>query len=101
MFSRISTLLYANSHNIQMTQVQINNKKANLFADQSSSSRVDRIKTNAMNTVQNTYQSGYYHKNNVEKNSVNDALTRVRAGGANVPKKVTAKNLPTGSFSIY
>ena len=93
MFSRISTILYATSHNIQMTPLQINNKKANLFSDQSSSSRVDKLRNNSMNTVKNTYENGYYHKNTVEKNTVKDALTRVRAGGATVPKKVTGKNV--------
>ena len=93
MFSRISTLLYATSHNVNMTPIQTHNKKANLFSDQSSSSRVDRLKNNSMNTVKNTYENGYYHKNTVEKNTVNDALTRVRAGGATVPKKVTGKNV--------
>lgn len=93
MFSRISTIMYATSHNIPMTQVQINNKKANLFSDQSASSRVHKAKCDAINTVENSYQNGYYHKNTTERNSVNDALTRVRAGGATVPKKVTGKYL--------
>uniref|UniRef100_A0A6C0DPZ3 Uncharacterized protein n=1 Tax=viral metagenome TaxID=1070528 RepID=A0A6C0DPZ3_9ZZZZ len=91
MFSRTSTILYATTQNLGMNLVQLNNKKANLFSDQSSSSRIDKQRYDAINNVKKSYPQGYYHKNTTEKNSVTDALARVRGGGATVPKKVTGK----------
>ena len=58
-----------------------------IFADQSSAGRLRRLRTNttAKKNVKET--AGYPVKNTTEKNSVNDALTRVRGGGAVVPRK--------------
>lgn len=57
----------------------------------SQSGRIAALKNSTINTVRTTYGggSGIYVKNETEKNSVNDALRRVRAGGYVVPPKVT------------
>jgi hypothetical protein len=62
-------------------------KKSNLFSDQTSSSRIERIKHEAINKTKLTYDSGFRHKNNTEKNSNIDALARVRGGGYVTPQK--------------
>lgn len=98
MFSRMSTLLYNNNAVYPDDVVNLHIKKSNLFSDQSSSSRVEKVKQNTMNTVLDSYDTRYYEKNNTEKNTVNDAVTRVRAGGSTVPKKTTHKYL---SKKIY
>jgi len=64
-------------------------KKTPLFAGQDYSARLKRINNNTNNRIVSTYENGYYLKNTHETNSVNNALRRARAGGANVPKKIT------------
>lgn len=64
------------------------NKKSNLFGgDQSSSARLRALKNGTKDTVKQSY-GGYYEKNETEKNSINNALSRVRGGGSIVPQKV-------------
>jgi hypothetical protein len=63
------------------------NKKSSLFGDQSSSSRVQRLKDEAINKV----KSAETTKDNREKNSEIEALARVRGGGYIVPPKVKQK----------
>jgi hypothetical protein len=60
-------------------------RKNSIYADHTSDARVARLRKNALNKY-NLYYPGY--KTNSEKNSVADAITRVRAGGATVPPKV-------------
>lgn len=93
MFSRMSTLLHYNQSVYPEDDVEINIKKSNLYSDQSSSSRVDKIKKNTINTILDSYDTRYRVKDNTELNTVNNAITRVRAGGSSVPKKVTQKYL--------
>ena len=62
--------------------------KCNLFSDQSSSSRVNKLKRDAINLSASFPNSGLLHKNNTEHNSVINALSRVRGGGYVVPSKV-------------
>ena len=64
-------------------------KKKNLFGDQSSSSRIERLRNDALNKVKTTYPGGWNQKNSTEKNTVIDAISRVRGGGYVVPPKVT------------
>jgi hypothetical protein len=68
------------------------NKKSNLFSNQSSSSRIERIKKESINSVKQTYIGGFHQKNNVDKNVVSNALSRIRATGYVVQEKVTHKN---------
>ena len=62
--------------------------KSTLFGDQSSSSRVERLKNEALLSYKLSQPKSGPVKNETEKNSRNDALTRVRAGGY-VPPAVT------------
>lgn len=59
----------------------------------SQSGRIAALKNATINSVRNTYGggTGVYTKNETEKNSVNDAIRRVRAGGYIVPPKITDK----------
>jgi hypothetical protein len=69
-----------------------NIKKQNLYGDQSASSRTRLLQQTALNKVDLSY-GGYPVKNTTEKNSVIDALARVRGGGAVAPaKKGALKN---------
>jgi len=70
-----------------------NIKKKNLYGDQSASSRTRLLQQTALNKVDSSYKGGYPVKNTTEKNSVIDALARVRGGGAVAPaKKGALKN---------
>ena len=60
--------------------------KSTLFGDQSSSSRVERLKNNALREYKLSQPKSGPVKNETERNSRNDALTRVRAGGYMPPK---------------
>jgi hypothetical protein len=65
------------------------NKKISLFSDQSSSSRIDKIKQEAL-------QSGkkdYVEKNNTDTNVGIKALAKLRGSGYVVPPKVYLKNI--------
>jgi hypothetical protein len=64
-------------------------KKSNLFSDQSSSSRVDKLKRAAISESALVHNSGILNKNNIDQNSRTNALSRVRGGGYSVPPKVT------------
>lgn len=63
----------------------MSDKKKGVFANQGSLSRTERIRNDAINKVQNSYDANYYHKNTTEKNTVNGAICRVRGGGAVAP----------------
>jgi hypothetical protein len=79
--------------------VHINNTHVNksaVFGDQSGSSRIERMRWNAIQQVKKSHPGGYPQKNTKETNSVHSALTRVRAGGSVVPAKVT--NRTTGKY---
>ena len=65
------------------------NKNVNLFGNQSGSSRIERIKQDAINKVKSSYPNGYFVKNETESNSRMTALSRVRGSGYIIPKKVT------------
>ena len=69
--------------------------------DRSASSRIERIKKQALENVKTSYPQSGYVKNETEKNSRRDALARVRGGGAVVPPKVRYKNIvePTPKFA--
>ena len=69
-------------------------KKKFLYGDRSASSRIRRSKNTAQATVWKTYPVGFFQKNAVERNTVIEAVARVRAGGATVPPKVTGKRPP-------
>ena len=69
-------------------------KKKFVYGDRSASSRIRCTKNTAQETVWKTYPAGVFQKNAVELNSVNDAIARVRAGGATVPPKVTGYRPP-------
>jgi hypothetical protein len=72
--------------NIEIARI----KKSPLFSGQDYSAVLRRLNTNTTKIeVPMSWPSGYYIKNETENNSRNTALRRVRAGGANVPKKVT------------
>ena len=62
------------------------NKKSNLFGDQSASTRLREVSDGTKQTVRQSY-GGFYVKNETQKNSINSALSRVRAGGSVVPMK--------------
>lgn len=64
-------------------------KNQSVFQDQTSSSRVARIKANALQSFKLSQPKSGPVKNEKEVNSRNDALTRVRAGGYMVPSNVT------------
>jgi hypothetical protein len=64
------------------------NKKSNLFHDQSSSSRIERIKQNTLDTIKLSNPQNL--KNNTDKNSTFNALARVRNGGYIVPPKISS-----------
>lgn len=65
-------------------------KKSPLFSGQYYDAVLRRLNTNTTKiAVPNSWANGYYVKNEMEENSRNAALRRARAGGANVPKKVT------------
>lgn len=64
-------------------------KNESTFHDQSSSSRVARIKANALQSFKLSQPPSGPVKNEKEVNSRNNALTRTRAGGYMVPKKVS------------
>ena len=66
--------------------------KGNLFRDQSSSSRVERLKQAAMAKVKASHPKSGFVKFEHEKNTRLDALTRVRSGGAVVPQQVRHTN---------
>ena len=66
--------------------------KGNLFRDQSSSSRVERLKQSAMAKVKASHPKSGFVKFEHDKNSRLDALTRVRSGGAVVPQQVRHSN---------
>ena len=72
--------------NIEIARI----KKSPLFSGQNYSAFLRRLNTNTTKiAVPNSWPAGYYIKNETENNSRNAALRRARAGGANVPKKVT------------
>ena len=65
-------------------------KKSPLFSGQNYDAVLRRMNTNTTKIeVPMSWANGYYVKNETENNSRNAALRRTRAGGANVPKKVT------------
>lgn len=65
-------------------------KKSTLFSGQQYSDVLRRRNYNTTKIeVPQSWSAGYYIKGEREQNSRNEALRRVRAGGANVPKKVT------------
>jgi hypothetical protein len=68
-----------------MGTVQSMNKSA-VFGDQSSSSRVDQLRNQALNAYKLSQPKSGPVKNEKEKNSRLDAITRVRAGGYVPPK---------------
>jgi hypothetical protein len=61
--------------------------------DRSASSRIERIKKQALQNVKISYPTSGHVKNETEKNSRIDALARVRGGGAVVPPKCRFKNI--------
>ena len=62
-------------------QVIANQSKGNIFCDQSAGSRLDRLKQKAMiNYSKSQPRNGIIVKKD-DKRSINEALTRVRAGG--------------------
>lgn len=65
--------------------------KGNVFCDQSSNGRLQRIKEQAKNTTNQSYTNGYYIKDTKETTTVQNAITRVRGGGYVVPNKVRNK----------
>ena len=72
--------------NIEIARV----KKSTLFSGQHYSTVLrQRNYDTTKVAVPNSWPAGYYIKNETENNSRNAALRRARAGGANVPKKVT------------
>jgi hypothetical protein len=80
-FTNTSTLIHT-----QITPTSFN--KSNLFLDQTPSSRVAKLKSQALQAEKHAYaKTGYPVKNETERNSRIDALTRVRAGGYVVPPK--------------
>jgi len=62
-------------------------RKKYQFTNTSQSGRIAKLKTSTLDAVKKTYGggTGVYVKNEKEKNSVIDAITRVRAGGYVVP----------------
>ena len=65
-------------------------KKSPLFSGQFYDAVLRRMNINTTKIeVPMSWANGYYVKNEQENNSRNAALRRARAGGANVPKKVT------------
>jgi Concanavalin A-like lectin/glucanases superfamily len=75
-------------------------KKSPLFSGQNYSAFLRRLNTNTTKIeVPMSWANGYYIKNETENNSRNAALRRVRAGGANVPKKVTKVSTNQQIFS--
>lgn len=65
--------------------------KSAIFGNQSASGRLYNLKTNTKNTTDSLLlhvkDEKDKKKDTTEKNSVNDALTRVRGGGYVVPPK--------------
>lgn len=76
---------YPSNINIDIARI----KKSPLFSGQFYSAVLRRINSNTKIEVGQTWANSYYVKNEQEQNSRNQALRRARAGGANVPKKVT------------
>lgn len=68
---------------------EMSTKNQSVFQDQTSSSRVARIKANALESFKLSQPKSGPVKNEKEVNSRNNALTRVRAGGFMVPANVT------------
>jgi len=82
--------------NIEIARI----KKSPLFSGQNYSAVLRRLNTNTTKIeVPNSWPAGYYIKNETENNSRNAALRRARAGGANVPKKVTKVSTNQQIFS--
>ena len=81
------TFLFANGTSSKdgMGTLSTMNKSA-IFGDQSSSSRVEQLKHQALNAYKLSQPKSGPVKNETEKNSRLDAITRVRAGGY-VPNK--------------
>lgn len=67
------------------------NKKTNIYSDQSSSSRIDKIKKEVLNSMK--IKENVVTKQNNDRNPEIDALSRVRGGGYVVPQKITQKNV--------
>lgn len=65
-------------------------RKKYQFTNTSQSGRIAALKSATKAAVKQTYGggTGVYVKNETEKNSVNDAIRRVRAGGYVVPNNV-------------
>lgn len=76
---------------IEPPPVETNVFKKNKYGDHSSYTRLLKLKNKNIYNVKNSYQKGYYVKNTTEKNSINDALVRTRAGGYTVPPKITKR----------
>jgi hypothetical protein len=70
---------------------EMSSKNQSVFQDQTSSSRVARIKANALQSYKLSQPKSGPVKDEKEVNSRTHALTRVRAGGYMVPLKVTTK----------
>jgi hypothetical protein len=70
---------------VNTSTYMMSDKKKGVFANQGSLSRTERIRNDAINKVRNSYDANYYHKNTTEKNTVNNAICRVRGGGAVAP----------------
>lgn len=67
--------------------------KSNLFADQTSSGRLQRIKNKALENTKKSWEKTYPIKNNIETTTSINALNRVRNKGYIVPPKITQKNV--------
>lgn len=70
---------------------EMSTKNQSVFQDQTSSSRVARIKANALQSFKLSQPKSGPVKNEKEVNTRNNALTRVRAGGYMVPANVTKR----------
>ena len=68
-------------------------KNQAVFQDQTSSSRVARIKANALQSFKLSQPKSGPVKDEKEVNSRTHALTRVRAGGYMVPSKVIHRDI--------
>jgi len=67
-------------------------KKSNLYSDQSSSSRIERLRKETLDAVKKTYVDGFNQKNNTDNGIAMNSLAKLRGSGYVVPNKITHKN---------
>jgi len=75
--------------------------KGHVFGDQSGSSRVDRLRNRALLAHKLSQPKSGPVKNEREKNSRLEALTRTRAGGYVAPPKVQHSKVNLHTFGHY